>query len=142
MATKIGKERSSVANTLRLLELEPEIKKLIADRKINFGQAKVLLSLKGTGQRIAAARKAAAQGLSVRELEKIVSRRKRISGKVKSRSERDPHLIETEAHLREIIKTKVTIVQGKSGRGRIEVEYYNSTELDRICSMIIGYNRI
>lgn len=142
VADKVGKERSSVANTLRLLELEPEIKKLIVDRKISFGQAKVLLSLKTTTDRITAARKAVAQGLSVRELEKLVSRRKRISGKVKFRIEKDPHLIEMEAQLREIIKTKVTIVPGKSGRGRIEIEYYNSTELDRICSMIIGYNRI
>ena len=76
VADKVGKERSSVANTLRILELEPEIKKMIAGGKINFGQAKALLSINDSRLRLNTAKKAMNRGLSVRELERIAAKAK------------------------------------------------------------------
>ena len=142
VAVKVGKERSSVANTLRILELEPAIKRMIAEGKINFGQAKALLSIKSSEIRLKIAKRVIARGLSVRELEKIASEKRGQPDVKKKPMLRDPHIIEMEERLQEIMKTKVRIIPRQSGRGRIEIEYYSLEELDRIGRSINGYSRI
>ncbi len=142
VAVKVGKERSSVANTLRILELETEIKRMIAEGKINFGQAKALLSIKDSKFRLMIAKRVISQGLSVRELEKIASQQNRTPPSKKISIERDPHIVEMEERLQEIMKTKVRIIERRAGRGRLEVEYYSLPELDKICALINGYSRI
>ena len=142
VAIKVGKERSSVANTLRILDLEAPIKEMMARGKINFGQARALLSIKDANDRLKTARLVISRGLSVRELEKMASMKKKPSSAKGAAGPRDPHLAELEARLQEIAKTRVRIIQRRSGRGRIEFEYYSLDELDRICTLINGYSRI
>lgn len=142
VAGKVGKERSSVANTLRILELAPEIKDMIAGGKINFGQAKALLAIKDPGLRLNIAKRTVLRGLSVRELEKIGAKENGPASAGRSPRGRDPHIVGLEERLQEIMKTKVKIISRRGGRGRIEIEYYSLPELDKICTSINGYSRI
>lgn len=139
VAKKVGKERSSVSNTIRLLDLEDEIKDLIREGKLNFGQARALLGISDPAERLSAALRAADQSVSVREIEEIASARKK-RGEQRQRKDRgavtDPHIEEVERRLRERLKTKVTVVQRRGGRGKIEVEFFSLDEFDRIIGLI------
>ncbi|HOO77295.1 MAG TPA: ParB/RepB/Spo0J family partition protein [bacterium] len=139
VARKVGKDRSTVANTLRLLELEEEIAALVRNGRLNFGQARTLLGVEDPGDRLRLARRVVAEGIPVRTLEKLVADRKgRASGPRRRRATPppDPHVAEAESRLRDALKTKVTIKPGGKQSGRIEIEYYSWNDLERIYTII------
>ncbi len=141
VAKKVGKVRSSVANTVRLLELEEEIKELIGEGKLNFGQARALLGIGDPAERLKVALKAVDRPFSVREIEEIASARKGRGGedrKKKKKKAADPHLAEVEQTLRDRLKTKVTVTQKRGGKGKIEIEYYSLEEFERIVALFGG----
>jgi len=130
VALKVGKDRSSVANSLRLLSLSEEIQSMIISGKISAGHARALLAVPITTEREALARKAARDDLSVRELEKLV-----YSGR-SPRKERRPKLrsaqiMSIEESLKRKLATRVTINQKRKG-GKITIEYYSDDELNRL----------
>lgn len=136
VAEKVGKDRSTVANLLRLLELPESIKKLIEEGRLNFGQARALLAEKDETRQLKLAGMAADGGISVRRLEKMIGKK---SGKTHIKLSpvgRDPHIASAEDVMRESLKTKVVICPAKNGGGKIEIEYYNDEELDRLCHMM------
>lgn len=135
IARRMGKDRSTIANTLRILELPGEVKNLIEDGRLNFGQARTLLALDSRERQLRLARRAADGGLSVRELEKLAAGEKTKSARRPSPPP-DPQLAYALDVLREQLKAKVSITPNRKGGGRIEIEYYSGEELARICRML------
>jgi ParB family transcriptional regulator, chromosome partitioning protein len=138
IAERIGKDRSSVANLLRLLELPEPIKELIEEGRLNFGQARALLSEKDEARQLKLAGLAADGKISVRGLEKMVRRGAKTSSRKSKITIVDPHIAYAEDVLREALKTKVAISPAKNGAGKIEIEYYTEKELDRLCGLMVN----
>ncbi|MFN3480046.1 MAG: ParB/RepB/Spo0J family partition protein [Thermodesulfovibrionales bacterium] len=134
LSAKVGKERATVANYLRLLKLPDEIKDLINKGSLSMGHARAILSVEGKSNQTELARTIVTKGLSVREAESLAGRlsrpRKRV---VRSK---DPQIASLEEKLKQSLGTKVKI-QHKGKRGKIEIEYYSLDELDRLLDILI-----
>jgi len=133
LAEKVGKDRATVANYLRLLRLPDEVKKLLNDGRLTMGHARALLAMEGAARQTEAARKILARGLSVREAEAL-SRQKPKSPSAAKR--RDPQIASLEDKLKRSLGTRVAI-RHSGKRGRIEIEYYSLEELDRLLDILI-----
>lgn len=134
VAAAVGKDRSSVANYLRLLKLPDDVRNDVASGALSMGHARALLSLTDEGQQRKAARDVVAKGLSVRDAERLV---KRLSIETKSdpKSVRakaiDVHTRAAEERLQVALGTRVRIVR-KGKKGRIEVDFASEDELHRL----------
>ncbi len=138
VSRKVGKSRPSIANIVRLLELEDEIQGLLESGQLNFGQARTLLAVPKGKARIKLARRVVREGIAVRRLEKIISGESRSkSGSKKYRRETDPSLIELKETLRNKLKTKIEIKKKRGGGGSIEIKYFSIEDLNRIIDIII-----
>jgi ParB family chromosome partitioning protein len=133
LAKRVGKERSTVTNFLRLLGLPKEIKQELATGALTMGHAKALLSLERVRDQMQAALMIVKKGLSVREAEALASRLKNPPKEKKARLSHELKSIEEK--LRKALGTKV-IITTKSKGGRIVVEYYSAEELERILEKI------
>lgn len=135
ISSAVGKSRSAIANTMRLLNLSQEVQQLIRDNKISAGHARVLVPLDLKEQQLII-EKILKSDLSVRETEKLASKiingKKTVGGKKK---EKQPWIVEIENTLGEYLGTRVQIVPGKK-KGRLEIEYYNAGDLERILELI------
>ncbi len=129
LARRVGKERSTVTNFLRLLHLPKEVKQELAAGTLSMGHAKALLSLERSRDQIQAAALIVKKGLSVREAEALASRLKNPPREKKTRQSGE--LKSIEERLKKSLGTKVSI-SPKSKGGRIVIEYYSAEELDRI----------
>lgn len=132
ISERVGKSRSAVANALRFLSLPPEVTKMLEDGLISSGHAKVILSLPSSKLQIQAARYISDNKLSVRETEiyvkSLLKPKKaapRISGELKN------YLSSIENEISGLISAKVKIHYGKK-KGKIEIQYYNDEDLERI----------
>ncbi len=133
LARRVGKERSTVTNFLRLLHLPKEIKQELAAGTLSMGHAKALLSLDRSRDQIQAAVLIVKKGLSVREAESLASR---LKNPPRERKIRPSHELKSlEERLKKSLGTKVTI-SSKSKGGRIVIEYFSAEELDRILEKI------
>lgn len=128
-AARVGQERSTVANTLRLLELPGEVQQLVRSGVVTSGHAKALLSLKSPDLMTQVARRIAEEGLSVREVENLAADRR--PGRPRVRKQKAPEVLDLEERLRRHFGTKVEVAHGKK-QGHITIEYYNQRDLDRI----------
>ncbi len=142
----VGKERSGVANLLRVLKLPAEVLKQLEGGELSLGHAKVLLTVREPAAQISLARKAIKDDMSVRVLEGVVARvivldsGKRVLG-MRPRPDSgnlQNKFPEVTDRLRSSLGTKVLIRHQKSGRGRIEIEYFSEQELDRLIERICG----
>jgi len=140
IAKVIGKARTTIANTLRLLNLPKEIQEEIRKGRISFGHAKVLLEIEDPQSQKIFAEKIISKSLSVRELESIIHTGKKRRHRVR-REGVFPELIAIEQDLRNILGTKVRIIQYRK-RGKIEIEFYSSEDLERILKIIKKVNGI
>ncbi|MDW8105091.1 MAG: ParB/RepB/Spo0J family partition protein [Armatimonadota bacterium] len=142
VARKVGKSRTAVANTLRLLSLEREILDGLQEGKITEGHARALL-MAPIGSRTDLYRRAVRAGWSVRELERAARQANTASQDDPSPSvsretpEADPHLLALEDQLRTALATKVKI-HFVNGRGVIEIHFFDAGELDRIVETIVA----
>jgi len=134
IAEAVGKSRTTVTNLLRLIELHPEVKKLLVSGALEMGHARALLALEG-GSQIAAARKIAAAGMTVRAAEKLVKESQ--GGKKPGRENTpDPDTIRLQNELSEKIGAKVTISHQRGGKGRLIIDYSSLDELDGLLQRI------
>lgn len=136
-AKRVGKSRSHVANTLRLLNLPIEIQKYVSRETISMGHARALLSLDDVGGQTEVCHQVAEKGLSVRQTEELVRQRKnrsRPASRIK-KAVLDPWLSDIETTLKRSLSTGVRIKPGKRG-GKIEIEYYSSDDLDRLTAAL------
>ncbi|MBF0565353.1 MAG: ParB/RepB/Spo0J family partition protein [Nitrospirae bacterium] len=132
VAGKVGKDRATVANYLRLLNLPTEVKDLVSDGSLSMGHARAILSIGEPVLQLEIAKNVAAQNLSVRETENLC---KRLTAEKQNRpirkEEKDPHVASAEEDLTRSLGTKVRILH-KGKRGKIEIEYYSMEELNRL----------
>jgi ParB family chromosome partitioning protein len=139
---RTGKDRTSITNALRLLNLPPEVQLLLAEHRVSMGHARAILGLRSAEEQVEVAEKAAAQGLSVRQVESLVQERTsdRTKGKTGNRREAplDPNVKAAVDQLERVLGTRVRIVELSEARGRIEIEYYSQAELDRLFEQIVG----
>ena len=134
VATRVGKSRSSVTNTLRLLRLPASIRNSVLDGSLSMGHARCLLSLDETEDMVEVAKQIKTKKLSVRAAESLVSKIKSFENKedeVKQKPEVDPQIQHLETILKKNLGTQVKI-KGKDKGGKIEISYYNNDELQRI----------
>jgi ParB family transcriptional regulator, chromosome partitioning protein len=129
---EVGKDKTTVSNSMRLLNLSTEIQKYVEEGTISVGHAKVLLSIQNEYRREKTAQTIVQHGLSVRQLERIVKDR---GVKTKKRAQKDPEVQRIEEDLQHYLGTKVTILHGKK-RGRIEIQYYSNEDLQRVLDLI------
>lgn len=135
-AQAVGRSRAAVSNLLRLLELEPAVRKLVEEGTLEMGHARSLLALKGSRQ-VEAARRVAARGLSVRETEQLVRRLQREeSGGGKAPRRLDPDIRRFQDTLSERLAAKVQIQHSAKGSGRLVISYNSLDELDGILERI------
>jgi len=136
VAEAVGRSRSTVTNLLRLLELDPAVKKLLEARQLEMGHARALLALPGPKQ-VEAARQVVAQGLSVRETEALVRRMADDkAGKRKPGKAVDPDIRRLEIDLSERLGAGVSIRHERSGAGKLEIRYGSLDQLDGILKRI------
>lgn len=133
VAARVGKDRSSVANSIRLLALPEKVKNFIIEGKLSAGHARAILAIEGESERIALAERSAAEKLSVRELEKIVYSEKPPRKKKKTEPQ-PPQVQSIEESLKRKFATKVSLNQKRKG-GKIIFEYYSNDELNRLLEM-------
>lgn len=130
---KVGKDRASVANTLRLLKLPEKIKEEICLGRISMGHAKAILMLETKEAQLELCNKIVKRGLSVREAEYFV-RRKLVGPSRRRLKRRSPEIQAIEEELRKIFGTKVTLMHHQK-RGKILIEYYSNEDLDRLLKL-------
>jgi ParB family chromosome partitioning protein len=134
VAKKVGKDRATVANYLRLLKLPADVRAELEKGNLSMGHARAILSLTGHAGQRELARRVIKRGLSVRETEKLAARgalpSTRRKGGAGSR-----HIKPLEEELRRAFGTKVS-VKDKGGRGSIEIEFYSAEERERIIELL------
>jgi len=135
LSGRVGKERATIANYLRLLKLPDEIKTMLYNGSLSMGHAKALLAVEGKAHQVEAARRIVKDGLSVREAEKLT---KKGSPQAKPDRKKDPQIVSLEEKLIRQLATKVRIIhKGKKG-GKIEIAYYSLEELDRLLEILLA----
>ena len=139
VAERIGKSRSVIANTVRLLTLPLEVVDLIEKDKLSAGHAKVLVGLDDPEEQIKIAYVAVSKRLSVRDIEKLV---KNFNNPAKERpkSEQSLELREMISEMQRIFATKVSAI-GNDNKGRIYIDYYSKDDLDRISELLELINK-
>ena len=137
-AERLGEDRSVVANYIRLLDLPPEIKQMLAENKLSMGHARAILALPTDELRRKLANRAMAGRLSVREVERLVRKYLAGTGQVKTTVRtKPPHIIDIENKLANQLGTKVSIETRKNGqRGKLIIEFYSLDEFDGIMEKI------
>ena len=137
IAERTGKDRSTVANFLRLLRLPDDIQAMLLDGKLTFGHAKALMTLGSPPWMLDMARRAVEEALSVRQLEREVGAFLRPAEPPEPKPERmiDPNVSDAEYRLRSALGMKVAI-HDRRGKGRVVIHYHNLDEFDRILQML------
>ncbi len=140
LADRLGVSRPHITNTIRLLQLPPQVQELLAERRIQAGHARALLGLPDPEAQVSVALRAAAEDLSVREVEDLVRNYSQIApartAALKAKSPRPVEFAEAEEILSEQLQTRVRIEMGKR-RGKIIVEFGSGDDLERIVSEIV-----
>ena len=149
LAGRLGVDRSTLSNLLRLLELPQPIQDAVRNKSISQGHARALLGLPDADARLTACQRVLSEGLSVRQTEALVSTGEPTPSKTRLRADpahqdskpgktKAPHVLELEAHLHSRFGTPVVIkVKGRE-RGQIIIDFNNQEEFDRVTSLIRG----
>jgi ParB family chromosome partitioning protein len=138
VAERLGINRSSVTNTLRLLRLPPAVQEMISKEEITSGHARALLALDSEAAQVRLAARIAKQGLSVRAVENMVASRaaKPATPKSAAKMPADPNVRAAALELERTLGTRVKI-RGDGRRGSIEIRYFSAQDLSRIYDLIV-----
>ncbi|HZH92976.1 MAG TPA: ParB/RepB/Spo0J family partition protein [Tissierellaceae bacterium] len=131
LAKAVGKSRSYISNNMRLLNLDDRVVQYIYEGKISGGHGKALLGIKNKEDQVKAAEKIVQFGLNVRDTESTVKKKK----KVRSKKTKENYILDLEEQLMSALGTKVTLNTGRKS-GKIEIEYYNDDDLERLIDLI------
>lgn len=135
-AQRLGINRSTMANIMRLLELPPEIQDAVSRGTISTGHARALLALHTNEERLAVWRKIEKDALSVRQVEKIVTKEPRKPRRRRGEN-KAAHIRDLEEQLRGALGTKTTILPVKENTGKIIIDYYSLDDFDRVIERIL-----
>jgi len=136
---RTGKDRTTIVNLIRLLQLPADLQQLVAERRLSAGHARCLLSLPTIQLQREVAEKAVAQGWSVRQVERTT--RKMLEGRQPKHVDEvavDPNVKAAIQEMERILGTRVRIIEKAKQKGRIEIDYYSAEDLDRIYAAIVG----
>jgi ParB family chromosome partitioning protein len=147
LAARVGRSRPAVANTLRLFQLTPPVQRLVAENRLTAGHARALLGTPDRAYQEALAKRAAAEGLSVREVEEAVRARNqepaddggqdKKAEKAPASALRPPGLLELEELLADRLDTRVAVSMG-ARKGRIVIDFADLEDLERIYRTMVG----
>jgi ParB family chromosome partitioning protein len=138
VSVRVGKDRSSVANALRLLSLPPEVKTMLADGTLNMGHARALLGLPHLPEMVKLAQRVATGKLSVRETERLVKQRRTHPDPAKDLTQPPPPTSAARAVVEELqraLGTKVRLVD-RGGQGTVEIDFFSYDDLDRVLALL------
>ncbi len=141
IALRVSKNRATITNSIRLLKLAEPVQQLLISGEISSGHARALLGLEDKEQQIALASQIIEKGLNVRQVEKLVkmmTKPQKDEKEKEENEEKDLSFIfrDLEEKMKGIMGTKVMIHQKDKNKGRIEIEYYSASELERIVELI------
>lgn len=137
VSKRVGKDRSSVANALRLLKLPASIREDVVGTRLSMGHARALLSLEEEGDMMEARDRVLQKGLSVRETEALVKKIKNFGGspKPKTKTALAPEFVHLAGELKRTLGTQVKILPRGKG-GKIEISYFSAQDLDRLLELL------
>lgn len=141
LASRVGRDRSYITNYLRLLRLPDDLQQLVKEGRLSTGHARTLLALSHPDQQRRLARQIIDGGLSVRTTEQMVHRmleEKPAKGPGTPRAV-DPNVRAAETKLRRALGTQVKILISEQGRGKVEISFFNSQDLDRIYNLLMSH---
>ena len=139
LAARVGRDRSYITNYLRLLRLPDDLQQLVTEGRLSTGHARTLLALTHVDLQRRIARKIIDDGLSVRATELLVHKSAEESVPKKSAAvkEFDPNVRAAETKLRRALGTQVKITQTAEGKGKIEISFFDTSDLDRVYNLIM-----
>jgi len=138
VAERVSKSRTAVTNSMRLLKLEERVQQMVIEGKISTGHARALLGIEDAEIQYQAACKVFDEKLSVREVEKLVKSMNTPKKEVKKPEINQVIYDDTSEKLKQIMGTKVSILPKNNEKGKIEIEYYSSEELERIIDLFMN----
>ena len=145
IAEAVGKDRSTVANMLRLLSLPPTIRRMVQEAQISLGHARALLSIGDEGRMTDLAKRVAQEGLTVREIERKARELTRPEGSPRRRAAGNTAASlaarRIEDDLRRYLQTDVRISVGDNDRGQIAITFYSADDLERVLDLVLGQTR-
>ncbi len=131
LAKKIGKSRTSIANTMRLIQLDERVQQFLIEESLSEGHGRALLGLESSEDQYLAAQKVIDEGLSVRETERFVTAFHKVKP-VARKMKLDPYYKDIEKRLAKNMGTKVLLKPKAKNKGKIEIEYYSMEDLNRL----------
>ena len=137
IARRTGKDRSSITNTLRLLKLPSDIQQLVAEHRLSMGHARAILGLPTEELQRQVAEKGSSQGLSVRQVERLVQKMTSSREPKLPEEAEDPNVKAAIQEMERVLGTRVKIAGKPDERGHIEIAYYSADDLQRIYSLIV-----
>ena len=144
IARVVGRDRSTVANLLRLLQLPPDVQAMVHEKRLSAGHARALLGLSDADRQSALATEAIEQGWSVREIEAAVAGKRTTQRTAKRAGGQPPvrgvtaDVKRVEDALRKRLGTDVRVTARRKGRGFVTVSYYSNDDLSRLLELILG----
>jgi len=136
LSRKVGKDRATVTNYIRILKLPANIRKWIAEGSLSIGHAKALLQIDNQRLQIEIATRIIRRGLSVREAETLCKKGSSETTRSKSKTDKDPQIASLEEKMIHSLGTKVRLIPTSNKKGRIEIEYYSLEEFDRLLEIL------
>jgi ParB family chromosome partitioning protein len=138
LSARVGKDRSTVANALRLLKLPPAVRAMVIEGRLNMGHARALLGLESDPAIERLARQAASRGLSVRQVEALVKRERENGNRpAPSPTTASPAARDLVHRLEQALATRVKLVETSPKSGRLEIHYASLDELDAVLAKIL-----
>lgn len=138
IASKVSKSRTAVANTMRLLKLTDEVQKMVLEKRLSSGHARALVPIEDPKKQVVLANMVIEKNLSVRETEAMV---RNLDKKKPVRRVKDDAMEaiyrDLEKKMEHSLGTKVSIVSGRKNRGKLEIEFYNSDDLDKLIRRLV-----
>jgi ParB family chromosome partitioning protein len=138
IGARTGKDRATITNSIRLLQLPRELQDLVAKRDISSGHARAILKVRNEAEQFELAQQIINEGWTVRKAESYTSRAPDVQPKKPAEPERkvDPNVKAAIHEMERALGTRVRIIEKGTGKGKIEIEYYSNEDLDRIYSLI------
>ena len=138
LAERVSKSRTAITNTMRLLKLADSVQDMIVDDLISAGHARALLAIDNTDEQYELAQRVMDEKLSVRDIEKIVKDKNKPKIQKKKNEKQEALYRDIEEKLKANIGTKVTITAKGDSAGKIEIEFYNQDDLQKIMDMLLS----
>ena len=144
LASRVGRDRSYITNYLRLLRLPDDLQKLVIEGRLSTGHARTLLALDHVDLQRRMARKIIDDGLSVRATELLVQKSSEEKPAKKSAATQmdDPNVRAAETKLRRTLGTQVKITQAADGKGKIEISFFDTRDLDRVYNLLMSATQL